>query len=259
VNDTRAQLYRVILLPGGVLPAGLAYEALLAELSSSVEARTKDLEVYAADRPSPDYSLSDEVAGIERLADQAGFNQFHLVGYSGGGAAALAFTAKHPNRLHSLALLEPAWAGNAGLSVEERELRQRFRELCAKSPQEFMAGFTRLQLRPGVSPPPPRPEPPPDWMAKRPAGLTALVNAFDAADLDLQALRHFDRPVLFSLGGLSNADYYERMAARLARVFPDFTLEVYPDRHHFDPPHRIEPKRLASELLRLWKRAEPSI
>src|ERR1041385_4055052 len=126
----------VIFLPGGVLPAGPAYEALLAELSGETDARTKDLEVYAGDVPPRDYSLDIEVAGIERVADQAGFTQFHLVGYSGGGAASLAFTATHPKRLLSLALLEPAWAGNAGLSGVERELRQRFRELRGKPPQE---------------------------------------------------------------------------------------------------------------------------
>lgn len=51
-------------------------------------------------------------------------------------------------------------------------------------------------------------------------------------------------------------DYYEKMAKRLAGVFSDFTLEVFEERHHFDPPHRIEPERLASSLRGLWARAE---
>jgi hypothetical protein len=38
-------------------------------------------------------------------------------------------------------------------------------------------------------------------------------------------------------------------------VFADFELEVFEDRHHFDPPHRIEPERLARSLERLWGRA----
>jgi len=50
-----------------------------------------------------------------------------------------------------------------------------------------------------------------------------------------------------------------RMADRLAAIFPDFTLETFPERHHFDPPHRVEPDRLADSLLALWGRAEPSI
>jgi hypothetical protein len=39
-------------------------------------------------------------------------------------------------------------------------------------------------------------------------------------------------------------------------VFPDFELEVFAERHHFDPPHRIEPERLANSLMTLWRRAE---
>ncbi len=42
----------------------------------------------------------------------------------------------------------------------------------------------------------------------------------------------------------------------LAAVFPDFRLEVFYGRHHFDPPHRIEPERLAGMLREHWERAE---
>lgn len=93
-------------------------------------------------------------------------------------------------------------------------------------------------------------------MAKRPAGLHAFIDAFDNGHLDLGALRAFDRPVYFALGGRSNPDYYSRMAERLAGVFPDFTVETFAERHHFDPPHRVEPERLADSLLALWQRAE---
>jgi hypothetical protein len=41
-------------------------------------------------------------------------------------------------------------------------------------------------------------------------------------------------------------------------VLPDFELEVFEERHHFDPPHRIEPERLASSLKTRWRRAERS-
>jgi hypothetical protein len=93
-------------------------------------------------------------------------------------------------------------------------------------------------------------------MAKRPVGLQALMHAFDTGTLDVDALQGFDRPVYFALGGRSNPDYYARMARRLAAIFPDFTVETFPERHHFDPPHRIEPERLADSLLALWERAE---
>jgi pimeloyl-ACP methyl ester carboxylesterase len=250
-----ATRYRVVLLPGGVLPAEPAYAALLQVLGARVNAVAKDLEVYSEDQPPPDFSLDLEVNGILREADAHGFDRFHLVGYSRGGASSLAFAALHGERLLSLALLEPAWAGNDRTPPEEA-LMQRFRALEPLPPDQFMAGFMRLQLGPGVEPPPPPGGPPPPWQAKRPAGLRAFIDAFDNGDLDVVALRAFDRPVYFALGGRSNPDYYGRMAERLAAIFPDFTVETFSERHHFDPPHRVEPERLASSLLALWQRGE---
>ncbi len=80
-----------------VLPAQAAYGALLAALGPNVDAIAKDLEVYAGDEPPAYYSLDTEIQGVLREADARGWEKFHLVGYSGGGAAALAFTAKHPS------------------------------------------------------------------------------------------------------------------------------------------------------------------
>ena len=126
------------------------------------------------------------------------------------------------------------------------EIQRAFRSLRDLPPPECMASVARYPLRPGVKPQPSPDGPPPPWMAKRPAGLAAFIAAFDKGHLDLASLRSFKRPVYFALGGLSNQDYFGRMAARLGRVFPDFTLETYPERHHFDPPHRIEPAKLAT-------------
>jgi pimeloyl-ACP methyl ester carboxylesterase len=250
-----ATRHLVVFLPGGVLPVQPAYAALLHVLGERVDAVAKDLEVYSEDRPPTNFGLGTEVAGILREADAHGFDRFHLVGYSGGGASSLAFAALHGERLLSLALLEPAWAGN-DRTEEEDAVMQRFRALEPFPPDRFMAGFMRLQLAPDVEPPPPPEGLPPPWMAKRPAGIRAFIDAFDNADLDVEALRAFDRPVYFALGGRSNPDYYARMADRLATIFPDFTMETFPERHHFDPPHRIEPERLADSLLALWQRAE---
>ena len=238
------------MLPGSILPAEPAYAALLDVLGDGVDAVAKDLELYAGDEPPPGYGLALELEGIAHAADAHGFGRFHLVGYSGGGAVALAFAAAHGERLLSLALLEPAWAGNTR-TPQEDALDERLRALADLPEEERMAEFTRLQLEP-----PPRPDgPPPPWMAKRPAGVRGLIRAFDEADLDLAALRRFSQPVLFVLGGRSNPDYFAQMAGRLADVFPDFSVETFPERHHFDPPHRVEPERLAGLLLGLWLRA----
>ena len=244
-----------ILLPGIVLPSDLAYGALIEALGEDVRAHAKDLEVYATDRPPPDYGLELEADGVLRAADAAGFDGFHLVGYSGGGAIATVLAARDPDRLLSLALLEPAWMGNEGLSDDERHVRTELERIRDLPPDQMMSSFIRMQLAPGVEPPPPPPGPPQPWMAKRPAGIDALTRAFELHDLDPNDLRAFAKPVYFARGELSNPDYYGRMAERAERLFADFTLEVWEGRHHFDPPHRAEPERLASRLRALWDRA----
>ena len=214
--------------------------------------------MYATPTPPPEYSLDTEVAGVLREVRARGWDRVHLVGYSGGGSVALAMAAAHPELLWSVALLEPAWAGNwDDASDAHRTLWQEYARLADLPDDEFMAAFVRIQLRPGVVPPAPPPGPPPPWMAQRPAAIRALLGTFQTYDLDKGALRNFDRPAYFALGGLSNPDQFGEEAQRLARIFPNFWIEVFPDRHHFDPPHRIEPQALATSLRSLWTRAEP--
>jgi len=81
-------------------------------------------------------------------------------------------------------------------------------------------------------------------MATRPAGINAFTRAFKSFPLDIERLRAFDRPVLYTIGGRSNPVAVRLPPERLGQIFPDFTLEVFEERHHFDPPHRVEPERL---------------
>jgi pimeloyl-ACP methyl ester carboxylesterase len=248
--------FRVIVLPGIVLPAELAYGSLVAALGPVADVIAKDLEVYATAEAPPDYSLDLEVTGVLGDADARGWERFHLVGYSGGGAASLAVAARSPERLSSLALLEPAWAGRWDLSVAEQAMWRGYDALEALPPDQFLTEFMRLNVKPGVELPPPPSGDPPPWMATRPGGIRAFMETFRTYDLDRGALSRFDRPVYFGLGGLSNPDQFGEIATRLGGVFPDFHLEVFEERHHFDPPHRVEPERLAESLTALWRRAE---
>src|SRR5947209_6707680 len=145
---------RAILLPGGVMPADLAYGDLIDALGDDVEAIAKDLEVYAGPAPPPDYTLDHEIDGVLRTARDAGFERFHLVGYSGGGASSLAFVVRHPERLLSVALIEPAWLGNERLSPEEQRVRAEFDRISSLPPDQMMPAFVAVQLAPGVQAPP---------------------------------------------------------------------------------------------------------
>ncbi|WP_448003471.1 alpha/beta fold hydrolase [Agromyces bauzanensis] len=245
----------VILLPGIILPADLTYSALREQLPGRVDVVVKDLELYAHDEPPADYGLTLEIEGVLRAADAAGFGRFHLVGYSGGGAVAFAFTAAHPERIESLALLEPAWLGNDDMGPGERRTRAELDEAAKLSADARLAEFIRIQLAPGVEPPPRPDGPAPDWMRSRPAGIAATMRAFTEASVDVDVLRAADLPVYYALGGRSNPAFFGEMAERCRSIFSDFTLEVFPERHHFDPPHRIEPERLARSLESLWERA----
>ncbi|HXV58063.1 MAG TPA: alpha/beta fold hydrolase [Gaiellaceae bacterium] len=112
----------VLLLPGIVLPAARAYGALGAALRPEVDAVAKELEIYRTPEPPPGYGLDVEIAGILREADARGWELFHLVGYSAGGAVCLAFTAVRPDKVASLALLELAWAGTRDQSAAEQRI-----------------------------------------------------------------------------------------------------------------------------------------
>ena len=137
----------VILLPGGVMPAAPAYADLVRALGPGVDARPKELELYAGEEPPAGWNLGTEVEGIERFADETGFKRFHLVGYSGGGACSLAFCAAHPERLLSLALSEPAWAGNDGLSDDEAARWKEFARVEQLPFNEMMPAFMRAPER----------------------------------------------------------------------------------------------------------------
>jgi pimeloyl-ACP methyl ester carboxylesterase len=237
----------VVLLPGVVTPAEISYAALAQEIRDEASFILKDLELYSGDSPPPDYSLDLEVEGIERAAGESGFETFHLVGYSGGGAASLAFTARHPERVRSLALIEPAWIGNEGRTPEEMEDWEENNRIIALPPEERMPAFMGAISAPSGPPPP--------WMAKRPAGVAALIRAFGRYRLDLEDLRRFRGPVYLAIAGLSKPMEW-RKAERLGAVLPDMEVEVYEERSHFDAPHRGEAARFARALRRLWERAE---
>jgi pimeloyl-ACP methyl ester carboxylesterase len=242
----------VVFLPGGVTPVALSYAPLLEELGDEISPVLKDLEVYAADEPPADYSIQLEVDAVERLADAAGLNTFHLVGFSGGGAVSLDFAAQHPERLRSLAIYEPARQPGPLVPADHPEYAAGRAGLSA---DEMMAAFTSLQLRPGVEPPPPPPGPAPAWMATRPEGLRALMRAFETYTTDPELLRRCAFPVYLAYGLLTHAGMIRRMQA-LAGLLPDVWIEAYPGLHHFSPPQRSRPGHYAAALRHLWAWAE---
>src|SRR5919201_1009173 len=213
-----------IFLPGIIAPAIVRYAALVRELGASARAYTKELELYTLSPPPADYAIGDEVEGLLRRASRAGLERFHLYGHSGGGAVALAFIAEH-RELQRLMLDEPAAA---------------------------MPRFMQLELKPGVEFTPPASGAPP--LSNRPAGIASLLRAFEQHRIDTDALRRFDRPVLYTRGSLS-ADRYQRSSQRLAQIFQDYREVVFEGLHHLNTSNQAEPARVATLLLDLWAEA----
>jgi pimeloyl-ACP methyl ester carboxylesterase len=169
----RAAMTDVLFLPGIIAPAKSRYAPLLAELPG-VQCVLKDLEVYRDSAPPEDYSITIEIDGLDRAADEAGFDRFHLYGHSGGGAIALAYVAARPHRVLSLAVDEPA--------MDSRTRANRtygwdgFDHALTLPPAEVMREFMRLQVAAGVELPAGS-GPPPPWMANRLAGIQAFIAA----------------------------------------------------------------------------------
>ncbi len=241
----------VIFLPGIVMPAALRYAPLIEALGDSARAVTKELEVYRAEVPPAGYAIEDEVEGISRAADAAGFDRFHLYGHSAGGACALAYAATYPERVLSLALDEPA----TDFSAEDQSIVQQDLAGVADLPAaERMPAFLRINLAPGVDLLAPPAGPPPPWMASRPGGIEAFGGAIRRYRLAPERLRGFGGPVYYSHGSLSHPRW-AAMGRRLAGVFPNFTAELYEGIHHLQTSHQREPERVAAALRRLWEHA----
>lgn len=243
----------VVFLPGILMPCALRYAPLIEALGPGVRTFTKDLEVYGGPATPPDgYTLEVELDGLDRFADEQGLERFHLYGHSGGGAVSLAYVARDPSRVISLALDEPA----CDYSVESYiSIRDDFVAMSKGEDDAFMADFAASMMKPGAEPPPRPPGPPPEWMGNRPAGVRAFVRALASSDVDPERFRAFPGPVYYSYGSLSNPTWAD-MPRRLEKLFPRFRWEEYEGASHPYTSHIKEPARVAAVLRAMWAEAE---
>jgi pimeloyl-ACP methyl ester carboxylesterase len=105
----------------GNAPVQDTFAPLATHLHGEVALVLKDREAYSR-APGESLTLADEVAGVWRTAEEKELSSFHLLGYSAGGVVALAFTAAYPERVKTLALIEPPWMGNETASADATAL-----------------------------------------------------------------------------------------------------------------------------------------
>jgi len=241
----------VICLPGGVAPAAQRYAALAEHLGDRASLHLKDLEVYRDESPPIPYSVELELEAIDRFAQAVGLDRFHLLGYSGGGFLSLAYAGTRPERIASLAVFEPAMVPGH-MSPEEQAMYESLDErLRGLTGAEFMGAFVQAQVKPGAAVPPPPSAPAPAWMARRPAGIQALLRSFLAFDFDRDRLRGCEFPVFLGYGDQTH-EIEEVKAGVLARLLPDVRIRRMAGVHHFVPPQLIYTPEHAATLLALW-------
>ena len=164
----------------------------------------------------------------------------------------LRWRSTHGDRVLTLAIDEPASdftdPGNADYGWPE------FDRILRLPPNESTAEFLKLQVAPGVALAPPPGGPPPAWMAKRPAGVRAFIEALRAHHVTEKDYRSFEKPVYFSWGSLTH-QRWGSMERRLSKLFPDFSSEMFEGLHHLNTSHAAEPQRVAARLTTLWQRA----
>lgn len=247
---------QVICVPGSVAPAGQRYRPLIDSIGDSAELHLKDLEVYRGSTPASDYSIDEELDAIDRLADSNNLDRFHLVGYSGGGFISLAYAGTRPERVISIAVFEPARIPGQMTDAEDAAFAALEAKLRGLQGPEFMATFVREQVKPGVQVPPPPASVSPE-MQKRPAGIAALIRAFDEYSFDRGLLAQATFPVFLAYGDLTH-EVESIKAGVLASLFGDVRVRRYSGIHHFVPPEMIYTADYSRALLDHWRRAESS-
>lgn len=244
---------RVVCIPGSVAPAAERYRPLQSIIGDRAEFHLKDLEVYREPAPPVDYTVDEELDAIDQLAESRRLDRFHLVAYSGGGFISLAYAGTRPGRVLSLGVFEPARIPGKLTESENAFFSGLETKLAGLSGPDFMTTFVRAQVKPGAVLPPPPAGPASPEMQKRPAGIAALIRAFNAYRFDRELLRKVQAPVYYGYGDLSHEEQAQK-AAVLAQLFADIRVQRFPGIHHFVPPEQIYTEAHAEALLDLWQR-----
>lgn len=246
----------------GFTRSGVSWEHICANLDGR-RMFAVDLMGHGAS-PTPDqrlhptvYDLEYAVDRIEEMCARFGIARMHLVGYSMGGRTAMAYAARYPHRLASLALI----SANPGIeSGEDRGARRERDDALADRIMEI--GLERFVEEWSAQPmfAAQREQDPAAWrramsdrMRQRAAGLASSLRGSGQGRQTSfwDALPALSLPVLVAAG--ERDGNYAAIAQRMGNVLPNAALRIYDAAGHdllFD-----RPEELRRELLELWKRS----
>lgn len=196
---------------------------------------------------APIRSMADQAQWLEEALGALAYPRVHMVGHSFGGATAANHAVRHPSRLASLALIEPAFTlrwpppstfGWATLAVLPVPQSWRDHALAA------LGGVPVAEMR------------------KESAIGTLISTGSQTFTTSLPTPRPLSRAQLESLRMptyIAIADHGSlaggaKAAARARAEIPDADVEVWPDTTHSLPMQERE--RMAERLRAFWQRAE---
>lgn len=110
-HDVQGQGEPVVLIPGGLTGwlSWIPHQERLAGRYRAIRVQPIHNELGSAGLPGdPGYTAATEREALRLTLDALGLDSPHLVGWSGGGKAALEFATEYPDRVRSLTMVEPA-------------------------------------------------------------------------------------------------------------------------------------------------------
>jgi pimeloyl-ACP methyl ester carboxylesterase/DNA-binding CsgD family transcriptional regulator len=180
-----------------------------------------------------DFSLEARRGDLEAVVEATGFERFTLLGMSGGSPVAMAYAARHPERIARLVLygtvtVEPTTFEGRGLEVEET-FRSMIRVGWATEDPLFRRVFTRIYI-PNASEEQMRWFDDLERMATSPENAVASRLAHQAVDI-ADELPRIDAPtlILHALGDRATAF---ANAVKVAGLIPDARLVELDSANH---------------------------
>jgi pimeloyl-ACP methyl ester carboxylesterase len=196
---------------------------------------------------APIRSMSDQALWLEQALRALAYPRFHMVGHSFGGATAANHAVRHPSRVASLALLEPAftlrwpppstfgWATVATLPVPQ-SWRDHALAALGGVPVAEMRKESAIGTLISVG---------------SQTFETSLPTPRPLSRAQLEALR---MPAYIAIAEHRSLAGGAKAAARARAEIPGADVEIWPDTTHSLPMQ--ERKRIAERLRSFWESAE---
>ena len=244
--DDRGKGDALVLVPGGLTGwlSWAPHQERLQDRYRTIRVQPIHNELGAAGIPGdPAYSAEVERESLRLTLDALGLERPHFAGWSAGGLALIEFAMQHPERVRSLALVEPAayWVlDRLGESLGKADEADRFVESLAgrEVSEDDLATFLRLGglARPDIDP---RTHPSWERWAAHRTTLSWLGPLLGRPRRSLDDLGRIVAPSLLTKGRDSTA-VDRRTVDILHERLPRARLQEFPGDHahhieHIDP------------------------